>query len=281
VIALILGGAPSVWRELAEAQALLNRRHLVVAANLAGIHHTGRLDAWATLHPDLLAGWVAQRQGNADFRAFSPCAANVRRNRTVELAAERWPGSSGLYAAQVALFEMGATAAILCGVPMQSEAGHFTGRATWEGVGDYRQAFASAIPEIGGRVRSMAGWTAQLFGKPTAVWIGAVDNIQTLGPSRPDPRSSDMHKVTNTSKGTKSFWARNHDGGDMRVHLQPGEVSEPVDINPDDPVFADVNVKAHNAGAAAARPRRAAKPAAKRTRTAKPAPPAAADTNRA
>lgn len=92
MIALILGGASSVWDEHAAAEDLLCRGHLVVAANLAGIHYPGRLDAWATLHPELLPGWAAQRKGNSDFRSFTP-----------DDVAERWSGSSGLYAAQVAL----------------------------------------------------------------------------------------------------------------------------------------------------------------------------------
>ena len=227
MIALILGGAPSVWSDLAEAQALLNRRHLVVATNHAGIHHDGPLHGWATLHPDLMAQWAAERAGRPAGRVFTP-------DRTPE----RWPGSSGLYAAQVALFELGATAAILCGVPMESAAGHFTGRTRWESTADYRQAFATALPTIGGRTRSMGGWTADLFGKPTEAWVEAVDNIKPLGATAPPhARSELMHHVKNTSETTQKFWSRNDTGLLKLVRLEPGQSGD-FEIDPAQPRFA-------------------------------------------
>jgi hypothetical protein len=277
VIALILGGAPSVWRELAEAQALLNRRHMVVAANRAGIHWAGKLDGWATLHPDLLAGWGREREGNKDFRAFI-AEAHVSSPRA-EVVSERWPGSSGLYALQVALFEMNATAAILCGVPMETTAGHFAKEGAWAGTADYRQAFATALPTVGGRVRSMGGWTAELFGKPTAEWVGAVDNITPLGGSAPpDARNDVMHHVKNGSESTLSFWHRQEDGLQGRVHLAPGEAGDfEVDRNAPELQRKGVTITTPRAPApktAAARksaPRKAA--ASKPTKPAPPAPP--------
>lgn len=272
MIALILGGAPSVWSELAEAQALLNRRHIVVAANLAGIHFAGHLDGWATLHPDLLPDWAAERAGNASFRPFTP-----------DTTPERWPGSSGLYALQVALFEMGATAAILCGVPMDSEAGHFTGRERWESVTDYRQAFAAALSEIGGRTRSMGGWTRDLFGAPSAAWIAAVDIIRPLGASRPQhQRTTEMHSIKNVSNASQRFNARRADGQMVIARLAPGERGEfEADVN--QAVFARGFLSATEIGGvkAPAAPRKAAprKAATAKAATAKPAaaPASAAD----
>lgn len=166
MIALILGGAPSVWLELEAAKAMLTRPYVVVAANLAGIEYDHSLAGWASLHPDSLAEWVA-RKGSTDARLFTP-----------DETPERWPGSSGLYAAQVALFEMGASGAVLCGVPMESSAGHFVDPGSWAGVDDYRRAFAASLPLIGGRLRSAGGWTASVFGGPTPEWVVAIDNIK-------------------------------------------------------------------------------------------------------
>lgn len=247
MIALILGGSPSVWDDLATAEQLLaGRRHVVVAANLAGIHYDGKLDALVSLHPDLIGGWLKERsarKGNADPRVFAPCV--VPGVGWADIVAERWPGSSGLYAVQIALLAMGATAAITCGVPMDSEAGHFCDPGPWAATGDYRQAFATALPLIGGRTRAMGGWTAELYGCPTAAWVDAVDNITPLGPARPDHRSRSMHKVTNASKGTQSFWVRGPDGMDRRAHLQPGE-SDTFEIDPNAPPFngPDLTVEA-------------------------------------
>lgn len=262
MIALILGGAPSVWRDLAEAQALLNRRHMVVAANLAGIHYAGPLDAWCSLHPDNLPGWAAERAGEPAGRLFTP-----------ETTAERWPGSSGLFALQCALFDMGATAAILCGVPMESQAGHFAQPGAWAATGDYRQAFSTALPEIGGRVRSMGGWTEKLFGRPTAEWVGAVDNITPLGTTAPQ-RTETMIHLKNTTEGTRSFWARNEDGTDRRVHLQPGEGGR-FDVSREDVTITDLIEGGKRAPAAAStKPKAKAAPKAKPSSEA-PAPAAA------
>lgn len=254
MIALILGGAPSVWAEAEAAAKLLNRRHLAVAANLALVHYRGRLDAAATLHPDLLDGWIAQRRGNKDFRRFTP-----------ETTPERWPGSSGLFALQVALFDLGATGAILCGIPQDNAAGSINHSGPWNGGDDYRRAFMAALPEVGGRVRSMGGWTAELFGRPTKAWVGAIDNTKPAG--RSAPKETPMFTVKNTSNATQKLWARTEDGTLALHHLAPGE-SVKADIDPNQPKFGEGGPFKVTAAATAPK----AKPAAKK----KPAPKAPA-----
>jgi hypothetical protein len=164
MIAIVLGGAPEVWAEAKAAQRLLDRQHLVVAANLAGIHWPGRLDGFATYHSDLLAGWVAERAvkgGNTDFRAFTASPASM----PTEYVSESWDGSSGLYAVRCALFEMGATGAICCGIPLTRDAGHFDRPGQWEPVTGYHQDWDAVRPILGDRVRSMSGWTETTFGR--------------------------------------------------------------------------------------------------------------------
>lgn len=266
MIALILGGGPTVWADLEEARALINRRHIIVAANKAIEAFSGRLDGAATLHPDLLANWAARRQGNRDFRSFVPVPHET--SPRAEVVAERWPGSSGLYAAQVALLEMGATGAILCGVPMDAAAGHFIDKGPWAGTDDYRQAFAAALPLLGGRLRSACGWTQQLFGAPSAAWIEAIDITRPAGISAaPNARTDTMHTVKNGSDSTLSFWHRQEDGLQGRVHLAPGE-SQVFDVDPNASEFAREGVKVTPLSAAA--PKKAAAP---RTEPAPPAPP--------
>lgn len=177
MIALILGGAPSVWRELAEAQALLSRPHLVVASNQAGMTYDGHLDAWCSLHPDFLLDWAARRHGNDDYRVFLP---NTYPGwPQAKVVKDRWDCSSGLYAAQVALFELGAAGAILCGVPMDADAGHIAHDGPWTDAGHYRRSCRDALPDIGARTRAMGGWTRDLYGAPTSVWIDALDPQQS------------------------------------------------------------------------------------------------------
>lgn len=275
MIALILGGAPT-WRAEAQAAAdLIGRRRLVVAANLAGIHHKGRLDGWASLHPENLPTWRSERKGPPAARHFVPSGLHAL--PWAEKAADRWNGSSGLYAAQCALFEVGATAVILCGVPMDSEAGHFTrpSGASWEGTADYRLGFEAALRECGGRIRSMGGWTAELFGRPTEAWASSVENIKRLGASDPPhARTEQMHKITNTGKSTATFWAPDESGQRKLHRLAPGE-STTADIDPEQPKFQGGDLKV--SGGEAPRAKRSApkKIAARKTAPKKPAAPAA------
>jgi hypothetical protein len=275
MIALILGGAPSVWRELAEAEALLGRRRrLVIAANLAGIHHVGKLDAWATLHPERLADWRAERKGPAAARYFVP--AGLALAPWAEQAPDRWNGSSGLYAGQCALLEVGATAIVFCGVPMDSEAGHFVNPGAWAGTGDYRLGFEGALREAGGRIRSMGGWTADLFGHPTATWLAAVENIKPVGATAAHHlRITEMHKVTNTGKTQSSFWARDDTGQLVLHHLAPGE-SVDAEIDPNQRKFqgGDLKVTARHQASARAKPAPKKKAAAPKATPKKPVPPA-------
>lgn len=172
MIALCLGGAPSVWSELDEAKALVGERaHVIVAANHAGIEYRGHLDVWASLHPERMNGWREQRRAkglNDDFRAL--VYPRRDRPRWTEAWPQRWYGSSGLYAAQVALEAMGCRAVILCGVPMDAEAGHISGAAVWPWTEKYRPGVLQAKAE-GAPIRSMGGWTAATLGRPDADWI--------------------------------------------------------------------------------------------------------------
>lgn len=175
MIALCLGGAPSVWSEYEAAKALVgDRTHVVIAANDAGVEFPGRLDAWATLHPERFDRWRsarAERGLNEDYRALAYPRDQMPAD--TQPWPQRWYGSSGLYVAQVALDALGCTAAILCGVPMEAEAGHITGAASWPYVEKYRPGFEHAKAE-GAPIRSMAGWTADLMGKPDREWIASL-----------------------------------------------------------------------------------------------------------
>lgn len=181
MIALVLGGAPSVWSDLGQAQALTaGLDTLIVATNFAGREYRGDIDAWATLHPEMLAEWKtarAERGGNSDYRAF--VYANRRNTGGAEVWPMEWSGSSGLYAAQVAVRALGAAGVILCGVPMERGAGHIVHPGDWVMEDKYRPAWLAAR-EAGLPVRSMGGWTAEQFGTPDADWLASLN----VGPAR-------------------------------------------------------------------------------------------------
>jgi hypothetical protein len=265
VIALILGGAPCVWDDLAAAEKLLvGSRRLVVATNSAGFLYRGRIDAYATLHPENLAAWRKKRRGNADYRAF---AAGV--GADAEVVPERWPASSGGYGLQVALYELGATAAILCGVPLESAAGHLVQPGAWSPPTTYRRAFAMALPEIGGRVRSMGGWTQEVFGEPTPEWLASTAGFKPLGASRPRQRIDGMFHVKNVSDEARQLNIRLPDGNLVRRTLRPGQGGI-FDTDPNQAVFARGHLRATDVSekptkkAAPAKAKASRRPAAKK-----------------
>ena len=174
MIAVILGGSRSVWDEARAAFALIGDRPcIVVATNQSGVRYPGNLDAWASLHPDFFAN-ALQRRLNADLNKpllYAP--AKHPDTPGIKAVAPRWDGSSALYAAQVAMKQLKAGKVILCGAPLDSDAGHIAIPGPWCDPERYRAGFTAALPEIEGRVRSMSGWTADTLGCPDLDWINA------------------------------------------------------------------------------------------------------------
>lgn len=172
-VALCLGGALSVWDDLGAALKLVaGRQFIIVAANHAGIEFDGHLDAWVTLHPETFEEWRAERAAkgrNTDYRAIVH-----DHPRGDAQAHKQWgDGSSGMFAAQVALERLDCAGAILCGIPMDADGRHITDPGQpWALTERYRPTFENAKAE-GLPIRSMSGWTAELFGKPSNRWVGS------------------------------------------------------------------------------------------------------------
>lgn len=178
MLAAVLGGARGVWAELTELEGLLGRRpDLIVATNDAGVIYPGRLDAWATLHHERFAEWRRRRAGNSDYRAFIHAPLS---GLAAEVVPERWSGSSGLFAAQIALQALGACGVVLCGCPLDADRAHFFNGRPWTDADVFRRGFEAARPVIRDTVRSMSGWTRDLLGGPDAQWLN--DRATALQP---------------------------------------------------------------------------------------------------
>lgn len=233
-IFVALGGAPDVWAEFDAARALLKGRSFgVVACNHSAIAFPGHLHGLATLHPEHVASWTrdrAERGGNTDFRAF--VAAHHPNAPGATVIAQRWQGSSGLYAAQAAFDGLQATGVILCGVPMDPGAGHIRGEANWAGGVSYRKGFIDALPALGGRLRSLGGWTQALLGAPTPEWLAALDGAKPMRRPLPHiPTRPPMFTVTNVSQSAQKVQVIDPRGGFRFVWLQPGD-SGAYDVDP-------------------------------------------------
>ena len=169
MLAAVLGGARGVWAELAELETLIGRKpDLVVGTNDAGVVYPGHLDAWATLHHERFAEWRQRRVGNQNYRAFIHAPFS---GVEAEAIPDRWAGSSGLFAAQVALSRLDARGVVLCGVPLDADRAHFFNSAAWTDADVFRRGFEAALPVIRDTVRSMSGWTRDLLGFPDPQWL--------------------------------------------------------------------------------------------------------------
>lgn len=187
---LVLGGAESLWSDLSRFLgvdgsdgagsapcAAGSRWDGVVACNEAGAKWAGPLDAWISLHPRffLSKGWVADRakQGHPEPAAFyaQPGARPHIPDhfiRTSDLfPGQAKSGSSGLYAAKVALIDLGFDRVVFCGVPM-TVTPHFWDqtRKDWGSAEDFREQWLTVPEEYRNRMRSMSGWTRVLLGAP-------------------------------------------------------------------------------------------------------------------
>lgn len=172
-IAFVLGGADTVWSDLAKAEALA-KPDLMVACNHAARDVDRPLDCWATMHPDLLPLWIGQRKakGYPDAGEFWTAG---HRHSPIEINRLTTPGgSSGLLSAMVAL-EKGADKVILCGIPMHQHNRHYDRRLPWREANLYHSAWLNYLPKLEGRVKSFNGYTAQWLGTPTEEWIHGDD----------------------------------------------------------------------------------------------------------
>jgi len=179
--ALVLGGAATVWEDV-DAALELGEFDGAVACNDAGVTWPGVLDAWVSLHSHQFPAWLVQRRarGLSDHKATwghlgddgKPKGFSDRSTRYLFDGQTR-SGSSGLFALKVALIDLGFDRAVLCGVPMTPEAGHFFDPKRWDGAAEHRAGWQQALPIIANRARSMSGWTATLLGTPTEDWLSA------------------------------------------------------------------------------------------------------------
>lgn len=185
-----MGGAACLDDDVERLTALVPLDELVtVACNDAGWRWPHRLDHWVTLHAERFPGWEKKRRqrGHPDgytrwtAKGFE-CRGEVDRVIGDEMRDGLSGGSSGLTATQVAVLPEVAGHAVGCGIPI-SRMRHFEG-ATSESpfltpnerrderkVRMYQEVWEAEADALRDRVRSMSGFTRELFGEPGRAWL--------------------------------------------------------------------------------------------------------------
>jgi hypothetical protein len=172
-IALVLGGASNVYEDIKAALALFTPNVIVAVKDIAITYPN--VDHWVTYHPERLVKELSLRRkrGLTDPKAIWTYDAN-RVHPSINIPVKCTPhigGSSGLMGMVVGCQVAGK--AVLCGIPMDPKLKHFARPKPkgWPEAKFYRQAWLKHVPAYKHRVRSMSGWTREVFGAPTAAWL--------------------------------------------------------------------------------------------------------------
>jgi hypothetical protein len=173
--ALVVGSAPCVSLDLQNAPDWP-----LIVVNWAGIRQLGPIEFWVSIHRRLIYKGIESRRalgGDMNFTAYTKIPPKEKVQTfppptKVERAEQTMgSGSSALFAVEIAL-RLGYRRLVLCGVPLE---GQFTLQENGEESrirkgGDLVKAFQPAwlrhFPELEMHVRSMSGWTKELFGEP-------------------------------------------------------------------------------------------------------------------
>lgn len=169
-LAVILGGAESVWADL-EAVRALGEPDIIIATNHAGRDYPGALDHWVTMHAELIPMW-ARARAEAGYPEAGKMWSALHRPGPLPMERIKSPGgSSGLLAVYVGL-ALGVERMILCGVPMCQNGRHYDDplKRKWQEAAQYMNSWTRALPLIKDRVRSMGGHTQRMLGGPDRGW---------------------------------------------------------------------------------------------------------------
>lgn len=188
----VLGGAECVQGDYERLLGLLpeTERPLLVAVNDVGAWWPSRLDAWATLHPELLVerdpddpdglSWIERRRTRGLPGGYV-LYADRRRDLVHETVTHWGGGGAASYAARVTM-HLGADRTVLCGCPLDErpyDGRTKTSHSLSEHLKEYRRGWRRRLRrdhQDAGRflrdgVRSMSGWTRELLGEPTKEWL--------------------------------------------------------------------------------------------------------------
>lgn len=178
-VAVVLGSAVGNWKEADEAIDLCSLSGVkpqIGAVNEAGQYCPLHLSFWGSLHPDKLGKWAkwrvdAGRNGDAVMivnKELPQVKADVIYSEPTALR-----GSSGMFLPVVLHRIYGYQKIILAGIHMGPERRFFDKEdgTGWKHHENYRVGWNRIQDELRPVIRSMGGWTQEMFGQPTLHWI--------------------------------------------------------------------------------------------------------------
>lgn len=165
--ALVIGGAACVWTDL---EAYTGPVDGVVACNDVGVDYKGELAAWVSLHPEKFGRWVEQRGNRPVLVSFRQPTPPGRFPAMDIVTPNTFPGqercgSSGQFAAKVALCDLGFDRVVLAGVPMTATP-HYNREKPWRNAADFARCWHDIPTHYRARMRSMSGWSREFLGAP-------------------------------------------------------------------------------------------------------------------
>lgn len=179
----MLGSSANALAEFAEARALAPSA-IVVAVNDSLRVCPERPTAFVTLHHEKVRDRFFRGIAPGEMAKVAQFGIRSAHGFEPTIVAEKWGGTSGLFAVQIALERLGCDGVILAGVPLDPAAGVNYQRTAkqiargdaWAGsaLDRYRRGWMKALPEIASRVRSVSGWTRNLLGAPDPDWMACI-----------------------------------------------------------------------------------------------------------
>lgn len=170
---LVLGAAMCLWEDI-EAALNLGEYDAVIAAKLAGVAWPGELHAWYSLHSEWMPDFRQRRQARG-YPAAREVVCNTKGPGVDRVLEPKWAGqvrsgASGMYAVRGAILD-GFDRIVCAGIPMLQQVGRIDGREGWASAGTYQTPVLQARHHMADKVRSVSGWTAEQFGRPTPEWL--------------------------------------------------------------------------------------------------------------
>lgn len=174
--ALVVGGAECVWEDLDKVSGLF-KPDLIIAVNDIGLWLT-HIDHWVSYHHSQLFRWAQQRldSGLPPPSSYWTNPANFKTSpypdgffKTIKTEG----GSSGWMATAVAL-QKEKCKVVLAGVPMVPAMRHFNDKQKgkpWVDGKNYLSHWKTHSVKYAQAIRSMSGFTKELFGEPTLEWL--------------------------------------------------------------------------------------------------------------